>query len=142
MGSSQVSAKKNETHARLLARLTAISCNTDYLNRAYGGKTYAYRFSVPPALHGQDIFYTFYNGPNSSEAASLLGNPDQSIAEALQKYIVSFTATGVPSSKNLPVFPQWGHDKNLLDLNVTGINVVKDDTANSRCAWWQKAIYY
>ena len=121
--------------------LTAISCNTDYLNRAYGGKTYAYRFSVPPALHGQDIAYTFYNGPNSSEIPGL-EIPDQSIAEALQKYIVSFTATGVPSSKNLPVFPQWGNDKNLLDLDVTGIKIVKDDTANSRCAWWQKALSY
>ena len=96
---------------------------------------------MPPALHGQDIDYTFYNGPNLSGVPSL-GIPDQPIAEALQKYIVSFTATGVPSSANLPVFPRWGNDTNLLDLNVTGINVVKDDTANSRCAWWQKALYY
>ena len=139
MGLCQVSAKQNPYTS--LARLTAISCNTDYLNQASGGKTYAYRFSVPPALHGQDILYTFYNGPNSSEASSF-EIPNQSIAEALQKYIVSFTATGVPSSKNLPVFPQWGNDKNLLDLNVTGINVVKDSTANSRCAWWQKSLYY
>ena len=124
-----------------LARWTAISCNTDYLNRAYGGKTYAYRFSVPPAKHAQDLSYTFYNGPNPSEVSSS-GTFDQSIAEALQKYIVSFTATGVPSSNNLPVFPLWGKEKNLLDLNVTGIKVIKDDTANSRCAWWQKALYY
>lgn len=96
---------------------------------------------MPPALHGLDLFYTFYNGPNST-VDSILGIPDQSIAEALQKYIVSFAATGVPSGKNLPVFPQWGEDKNLLDLNVTGIKVVQDDTANSRCAWWQKALYY
>lgn len=100
---------------------------------------------MPPALHGQDIAYTFYNEPNSlSEVArpGSPGSPDKSIAEALQNYIVSFTATGVPSSGNSPVFPQWGKDQNLLDLNVTGINVVKDDTANSRCAWWQKALYY
>ncbi|MCJ1344838.1 hypothetical protein MMC31_003041 [Peltigera leucophlebia] len=117
------------------------TCNTDYLNRAYGGKTYAYRFSVPPAIHAQDVAYTFYNGPNTPDPLGL-GIPDQPIAEALQKYIVSFTATGVPSGQNLPVFPQWGKDKNLLDLNVTGISVVKDDTVNSRCDWWQKALYY
>lgn len=134
--------KRNSYHLSLSlwARLTAISCHNDYLNQASGGKTYAYRFSVPPALHGQDVPYTFYNGPNST-AIPGLGIPNQSIAEALQKYIVTFTATGVPSSENLPVFPQWGTDKNLLDLNVTGINVVKDDTANNRCAWWQKALY-
>lgn len=103
---------------------------------------------MPPALHGLDIFYTFYNGPNSSAALPSIGIPvpDQSVAEALQKYIVSFTTTGVTSTSSnnntLPVFPQWGDDKNLLDLNVTGIKVVKDDTANSRCAWWQKALYY
>ncbi len=96
---------------------------------------------MPPALHGLDIPYTFYTGPNSTSIPGL-GIPDQSIAEALQQYIVSFTATGVPSGKNLPVFPQWGNDSNLLDLNVTGIKVIKDDTANSRCAWWQKALYY
>ena len=94
---------------------------------------------MPPALHGVDVLYTFYNGPNSSALPSF-GIPDQSVTEALQKYIVTFTTTGVPSSKTLPVFPQWGNDKNLLDLNVTGINVVKDDTANSRCAWWQKTL--
>ena len=139
MDSCPVSAKRNSFTS--LTRITIISCNTDYLNRAYRGKTYAYRFSVPPALHGLDVPYTFYNGPNAIVYPSL-GVPDQSIAEALQKYIVSFTATGVPSGENLPVFPQWGNDKNLLDLNVTGIKVVKDDTANSRCAWWQKALYY
>ena len=95
---------------------------------------------MPPALHADDLRYTFYNAPNSSDDLPL-GGPVQ-IAEALQKYIVSFTATGVPSSENLPVFPQWGNDKNLLDLGAQGINVGKDDTANSRCDWWQKALYY
>ncbi|KAL8942451.1 MAG: hypothetical protein Q9216_001651 [Gyalolechia sp. 2 TL-2023] len=44
-------------------------CNTLYLNRAFGNQTYAYQFSVPPALHGQDIPYTFFNGPESSRDA-------------------------------------------------------------------------
>ena len=88
------------------------------------------------------MFYTFYNGPNAT-VIPILGSADQSVAEALQKYIASFTTTGVPSSNRdtLQVFPQWGNDKNLLDLNVSGIKVVKDDTANSRCAWWQKELY-
>ena len=34
-----------------------------YFDRAYNNQTYAYEFSVPPALHGQDIPYTFFNGP-------------------------------------------------------------------------------
>lgn len=115
---------------------------------------------MPPGLHGQDVPYTFYNrpSPNDNSSSDLpnasLGLPavNQSIAEALQKYIVTFTASGAPTSsssssssrnKILPVFfPYWGTDKNnLLDLNnVTGIKVVKDETANGRCAWWQQAL--
>ncbi|KAL8713078.1 MAG: hypothetical protein Q9225_006847, partial [Loekoesia sp. 1 TL-2023] len=41
------------------------TCNTLYLDRAFGNQTYAYQFSVPPALHGQDVAYTFFNGPNA-----------------------------------------------------------------------------
>ncbi len=113
---------------------------------------------MPPGLHGQDVPYTFYNRPSANDNSSSdlpnaslrLPAVNQSIAEALQKYIVTFTASGAPTSssssnKTLPVFfPQCGIDENnLLDLNnVTGIKVVKDENANSRCAWWQQVLYY
>lgn len=114
---------------------------------------------MPPGLHGQDVPYTFYNrpSPNDNSSSDLpnaslrLPAVNQSIAEALQKYIVTFTASGAPTSssssssrnKILPVFsPYWDTDKNnLLDLNnFTGIKVVKDETANGRCAWWQARV--
>lgn len=38
------------------------TCNINYLSRAYGNKTFSYIFSVPPALHGDDIVYTYFDG--------------------------------------------------------------------------------
>ncbi|MCJ1467118.1 hypothetical protein MMC07_005740 [Pseudocyphellaria aurata] len=109
-------------------------CHTDYLNRAFTNKTHAYQFSVPPALHGQDVNYTFFDGSSSSVVVP--------VAAALQGYITSFVTTGTPGGVNLPNFPLWGKEKNLVNLNVTEISVIKDPTANARCLWWQKALYY
>lgn len=69
-------------------RVTA--CNTFYLDKAYGNDTYSYFFTVPPALHGEDIPYTYDNGPNPS----VLSQP---IAMALQEYITEFAMSGMPN---------------------------------------------
>ena len=42
-----------------------VVCNTNYLNRAFNNQTYVYEFNIPPAVHGQDLVYTFYNGTPS-----------------------------------------------------------------------------
>ena len=34
---------------------STFTCNTVYLDHAFGNKTYSYQFSVPPALHGQGM---------------------------------------------------------------------------------------
>jgi hypothetical protein len=34
---------------------TAFVCNTNWLNKAFGNKTYAYQFAVPPGWHGDDV---------------------------------------------------------------------------------------
>ena len=79
-----------------IARAAALSselvftCNTRYLNKAYGNNTYAYYFTVPPALHGQDVAYSFYNGPSESVVSD-------EIAIALQEYITHWAATGNPN---------------------------------------------
>ncbi|KAL8874457.1 MAG: hypothetical protein Q9174_000202 [Haloplaca sp. 1 TL-2023] len=110
-------------------------CNTLYLDRAYGNKTYAYQFSVPPALHGQDIPYTFFNGPDMEVVSD-------DTALALQQYITSFAETGVPSGASIPRFPLYGDNSTIINLNATSITETMDPTANNRCLWWQKALYY
>jgi carboxylesterase type B len=62
----------------------AIQCNTDYLNHAFGNRTYAYRFDVPPALHGQDLAYTFYNATPGSVANVTLACAMQDISRVLR----------------------------------------------------------
>jgi carboxylesterase type B len=111
-------------------------CNTRFLANAFSNRTWAYRFSIPPAVHGQDVPYTYYN--------SSLPSPeiDPEIALAMQAYITEFAVSGNPNRKGFPNFPLYGTEANLLDLNVTGIKLIPDDTDNFRCAWWQKALYF
>ncbi|KAL8655687.1 MAG: hypothetical protein Q9226_002946 [Calogaya cf. arnoldii] len=109
--------------------------NTVYLERAFGNQTYTYLFSVPPALHGDDIDYAFFNGPNDEVESA-------ATAVALQEYITSFAATGMPSGPSLPQFPLYGNDGRIIKLNATSITESTDPIAIERCLFWQKALYY
>jgi carboxylesterase type B len=44
----------------LLFSELAFTCNTRFIDLAYGNKTFSYLFSVPPALHGDDNPYCKY----------------------------------------------------------------------------------
>jgi carboxylesterase type B len=112
------------------------TCNTNYLDRAYGNQTYAYEFSVPPAEHGFDVAYTFYNGVAGSEMVI------DKVARAMQQYITDFVQTGAPNGNGVPQFNMYGTSANEQNLNVTGFMPMRDPTANARCMWWQKALYY
>lgn len=90
---------------------------------------------MPPALHGQDLAYTFFNGPSSS----VVSDP---IAVALQEYITSFAINGgQPSGPLLPMFPIYSNASDIIDVNATSITEIMDPIANSRCDWWQKELY-
>lgn len=112
------------------------TCNTEYLSRAYGNTTYSYLFAVPPAIHGQDIPYTYFPG---GAATSQVANV--TIAVALQDFIASFAETGVPDAEGVKQFNMYGDDASVLELGITGIDEIRDSNANARCAWWQKALY-
>lgn len=114
---------------------STFTCTSNYLDRAFGNQTYGYLFSVPPALHGQDVPYTFFNGPNAAVKSDVT-------AKALQAYITSFAEAGVPSGSGIPKFPLYGNNSEILNLNATTITEMMDDTANARCLWWQKGLYF
>lgn len=110
------------------------SCNTYYLDLAFQNRTHGYQFSAPPALHGQDVPYTFFNGPNSLVISDLT-------AIALQEYITSFAIKGTPSGPQLPLFPLYGNGSQIVDLGAQSITEIMDPVANERCRWWQKGLY-
>ena len=112
-------------------------CNTYYLDRAYKNETYSYEFSILPALHGQDVPYTFFGGPTPLGEVQF-----DATAVALQEYITSFVQNGVPSGPQLPRFPLYGNNSEVQDLNATGITQIMDPTANARCLWWQLGLVY
>ncbi|KAL8775195.1 MAG: hypothetical protein Q9194_003811 [Teloschistes cf. exilis] len=62
---------------------------------------YTYEFAVPPATHGGDLAYAFFDsGPS--------GKINITIAAILQHYILEFTKTGQPNSQGLPRFDPVG----------------------------------
>ena len=127
--------------ASLLISEFGLACNTFYLDTGFLNETYSYIFSVPPALHGDDLAYTFYVGPYSSQYDSVLFNT--TVAAVLQDYITSFAVNGQPSTavQDVPSFGKYGPNAVVSNLGLTGITRITDNVANSRCKWWQLSLY-
>ncbi|KAH9880074.1 hypothetical protein J1614_002100 [Plenodomus biglobosus] len=123
--------------ASLIGSEGVFTCNTQYLSAAYNNQTYSYLFAVPPAFHGIDVAYTYYEGGALSPP---LGVVNRTIAIALQEFIASFAEGGVPEADGITQFNMYGEDAGVLKLNITSIDEVRDSNANARCAWWQKGL--
>lgn len=126
--------------AALIASEISFTCNTVYFDYASGNTTYSYFFTVPPATHGQDIAFTFYNNGGPSTTIT-----NTTVAIALQDYITTYAEFGYPSSPDVagaPLFAMYGPNSTVQDLGQTTISRVMDPASNARCAWFQKALYY
>ncbi|KAJ5797300.1 uncharacterized protein N7503_006596 [Penicillium pulvis] len=132
-----------ERYAFLISE-SIFECNTEYLNWAFENQTFAYEFSVPPSLHGQDTLYTFYNPGKSGLDGGLSGLQVQNVtvAFAMQDYFTSFAQFGAPKSPVGPVFSRYGPQNKLLDIGNNTIRPVRDSSDNFRCRYWQTAPYY
>ena len=114
----------------------AFTCNTKFLSGAFNNTTYNYRFAIPPGIHGTDTPYTFWSGGVSA------GVQNDTIANIMQDFIVSFAKSGVPTTNTgIPRFEQYGANSTMLNLAPAGITLMRDDTANLRCEWWQKSLW-
>lgn len=118
-------------------------CNTDYLNRAYHNQTYAYEFSIPPAVHGQDVLYTFYNNGSGVTGGSDFGISvtNVTVADVMQDYFTSFVETGTPRSSLGPVFHRHAQSGKLMNIGTSAISPMRDPTNSPRCRFWQTAPY-
>ncbi|KAI1394298.1 alpha/beta-hydrolase [Hypoxylon trugodes] len=112
---------------------STIICNTRYLASAMSGRAYGVKFAVPPGIHGEETSYVFQNGKTS--------DVNQDVADRLQQYIASFVMNSVPSDVNGLYIPLYGSRSQLISMAASGSTIVKDDTANARCAWWQRGLY-
>ena len=116
---------------------SSFTCNTLYLNQAFRDQAFGYRWSVPPAYHGLDVPYTFYNGPNPA-----VHNGTEYLAIDLQTYLTTFAMTGSPNRAGVVSIPLFGDSENILDINTTGLKPINDPQANVRCEWLQKALFF
>jgi carboxylesterase type B len=133
--------------AALIQAELGFVCNTFYLDEAFQNQTYAYKFAIFPALHGQDVDYTFYNNGGLSGidlASDNFGIASVDAALTLQEWIVSFTIDGKPRSvvKGTPPFPQYGANAQALQINNGSTTLITDDAANDRCRWWQEGRFF
>ena len=122
--------------ATLIVSEVGFLCNGAYLARAFGGKIYNYLFDVPPAFHGDDVAYTFFDGTDSKIDANL--------ALTFQEYLLNFVRRGDPNAKGLPRFEQYGPDSENWTLDIKskasgGLKRTKNPGANSRCDKWQES---
>ncbi|KAI1459774.1 alpha/beta-hydrolase [Annulohypoxylon moriforme] len=112
---------------------STIICNTRYLASAMSDRAYGIQFAVPPGIHGEETAYIFQNGLTSGVVLD--------VADSLQQYIVSFVMNSKPTDVNGLSIPPYGTEAQLTSMDVSSTAVIRDDTANARCSWWQQALY-
>ena len=86
----------SQNYTTLFERLSSLisemcfTCTYRALGQAFANRSYAYIFSIPPAIHGEDTAYTFFRRPDPGVA-------NNTLARMLQKYVIQFTITGSPN---------------------------------------------
>lgn len=109
------------------------TCNAQALAQAFGNKAYRYIFNIPPAYHGDDIPYTFYNGPGFDPLVK-----SDWAAVVHQEYISDYITYGMPGCGGTsPCFPTYGYDSNSLSMNLTEVKIMRDPWDNERCHFMQ-----
>ncbi|KAI5787321.1 carboxylesterase family protein-like protein, partial [Geopyxis carbonaria] len=131
------------TYDRLSAMLveSRIACTSDWLARAFEAQgSWNYQFAVAPATHGFDVGYTFWNGTDAELAAS---GKDARVVKHMQGYVANFAIRGDPNGDGLVRFPRHGSEEEarMVRLDVGGIGVIRDPTANGRCKWLEKGLW-
>lgn len=134
----------------LLNSEAIVGCNSNALQKAFGsvaqvadaanaGSASGYLFSVNPAIHAQDVAYTFFNGPSTD----VFGNSvDPAVADQMQSIVLDFAIQGrknlAPPAGTAP--PPTLDSSSLLALNVSGSMIVQDPTSAARCQIWQSGL--
>lgn len=129
----------NQTERNNLTVADVFVCNARFMDQAsFTPTTYAYEFSVPPALHGTDVPYTFYDfGP--------VPGVNTTVAEILQGYLTRFAETGQPNGPTLPSFGPARPGVTVQNLGSDFVGPMPDERGikqlSERCRFWQDTPY-
>lgn len=126
---------------------------------------YNYLFDIPPAFHGDDVEYTFFEASNPDPS---VGFPE--VAAGLQDYFLNFIRTGDPNDSGSTAAPAapaapaasaasaasvadtsspprfrfepYGPDCEAwtLDIGKQGFQRVRNPGDNERCWKWQASL--
>ena len=101
-------------------------------------ETYAYEFSVPPAVHGADLPYTFYD-------FGAVAGVNSTVADIMQRYLTRFAETGQPDGPTLPLFPPSRPGLTVQNLGSNFVGPMLDESGikqlPKRCHFWQNVPY-
>ena len=132
----------NQTERNNLTVAAAFDCNARFMDQAtFLPPTYAYEFSVPPALHGTDVAYTFYD----FDPAAAPGVVNATVAAILQGYLTRFAETGQPNAPTLPFFHPARPGLTVQNLGNDFVGPMPDERGirqlSERCRFWQDVPY-
>ncbi|KAK1253983.1 hypothetical protein MKX08_007978 [Trichoderma sp. CBMAI-0020] len=125
--------------AQLLIGEGALLCNDNAMVKAaiqQNLAAFGYEYSVWPAVHGSDQVPLFSNGPTPGV--------DPEVSSILKSIVGGFVNSGSPNKFSAGITaPPYGKDSSIVNILVANASyVIRDPTANKRCDWWQKALYY
>jgi carboxylesterase type B len=120
-------------------------CSISYIGDALPFSTWSSDFVISPSLHETEAAYTGYSG-SYSNASRITSNTTElsteQIAFAYQGYISRFAQFGEPNGDDTPYWPVYGKNATAQIVDTTGFTTGKESSANKRCEWWSKGLYY
>ncbi|TVY14867.1 Carboxylesterase patB [Lachnellula arida] len=130
----------NTTYGRTAQAISdyLVGCNAHLLASIPG--SFGYYFSVPPAIHGEDIAYTFFNGDTSTSDEGL--TVQAPIATGFQDIIGTFVVAGGAGLIEEGILP-YGENFTVTNIGVTNFKGQIGDPAAraAQCNFWTEAPY-
>lgn len=144
-GSQALGYKSQYERATAFMTEAFYTCSVAYLGDALPFNTWSSDFVMSPSLHESEATYTAYAGDYHNitriDSNSIRLSIEQ-IAYTVQGYISRFAQFGDPNGDNAPYWPVYGKNATAQIVNTSGFTTGKESSANSRCEWWSKGLYY
>ncbi|KAK0435637.1 Alpha/Beta hydrolase protein [Armillaria borealis] len=118
-------------------------CPTYYLLRAYKGRAFKGQFAIPPAYHGDDVFYYF----PSINAKGVPPYPntdfDKAFAESFLAFVMSLDPNETFGRTIMPVWEPYSFHRVEMSFNETEsgapavVPFVTPEDLLDRCSFWE-----